>query len=93
MSNDLLFNLNENLEYVEAEFHIDSNPHYARQGANVVFVNCVFVCCCCCYPTPFEGWAMVQKTMEPQKLDNSLGPGPEVIERQSCQRLSSAKSP
>ena len=90
MSNDLLFNLNENLEYVEAEFHIDSNPHYARQGANVVFVNCVFVAVFVTQPLLKDGpW---RKTMEPQKLDNSLGPGPEVVERQSCQRLSSAKS-
>ena len=43
MSEDLLFNLNENLKYVEAEFQIDNNPHYARQGANGAFVNPVFV--------------------------------------------------
>ena len=42
-SYDLLFNLNENLEYVEAEFQINNNPHYAMQRANVAFVNCVFV--------------------------------------------------
>ena len=55
MSYDLLFNLNENLEYLEAEFQIDNNPHYARQRANEAFVNSVFVGCCC-YPTPFEEW-------------------------------------
>ena len=43
MSYDLLFNLNENLEYVEAEYQIDNNPHYARQRANGAFVNSVFV--------------------------------------------------
>ena len=43
MSNYLLFNLNENLEYVEAEFQIDNNPHYARQRTNGAFVNSVFV--------------------------------------------------
>ena len=46
MSEDLLFNLNENLEYVQAEFHIDNNPHYARQRANGAFVNPVFVRWC-----------------------------------------------
>ena len=28
---DLLFYLNENLEYVEAEFQMDNNSHYAKQ--------------------------------------------------------------
>ena len=37
---DLLFNLNENLEYVEAEFQIENNLHYARQRANGAFNNC-----------------------------------------------------
>ena len=46
MSCDLSFNLNENLEYVEAEFRIDNNPHYARRRANGAFVNSVFVRCC-----------------------------------------------
>ena len=46
MSYDLSFNLNENLEYVEAEFQIDNSPHYARQRANEAFVNSVFVRCC-----------------------------------------------
>ena len=46
MSYNLLFNLNENLEYVEAEFRIDNNPHYARQRANGAFANSVFVRCC-----------------------------------------------
>ena len=55
MSYVLLFDLNENLEYVEAEFQIDNNPHYARQRANRAFANCVFIRCCC-YPTPSEGW-------------------------------------
>ena len=45
MSYDLLFNLNENLEYVEEEFQIDNNPHYARQRANVAFVNCKISSC------------------------------------------------
>ena len=31
--------------------------------------------------TPSEGW-VCQKTMEPQKPGNSLGSGPEVVERQ-----------
>ena len=57
MSYDLLFNLNENLEYVAAEFKIDNNQHYTRQRANGAFVDCVFVCCCCCYLTPSERWA------------------------------------
>ena len=52
---DLLFNLNQNLEYVEGEFQIDNNPNYVWQRANEAFVNCVFVRCCF-YPTPFEGW-------------------------------------
>ena len=46
MSYDLLFNLNENLEYIEVEFQIDNNPHYARQRANGTLVNSVFVRCC-----------------------------------------------
>ena len=54
MSYDLLFNINENLKYVEAEFQIDYNPHYARQKTNGAFVNCVFVRCCGCYPTLSE---------------------------------------
>ena len=29
-----MFNLNENLEYVEAEFQIDNKAYYARQRAN-----------------------------------------------------------
>ena len=46
MSCYLLFNLNENLKYVEAEFQINNNPHYARQRANGAFANSVFVRCC-----------------------------------------------
>ena len=46
MLEDLLFNLNENLEYVQAEFQIDNNPHYSRQRANGAFVNPVFVRWC-----------------------------------------------
>ena len=38
---DLLFYLNENLEYVESEFQMDNNLHYARQwqmrGLLIVF--------------------------------------------------------
>ena len=46
MSYDLLFNLNKNIEYVEAEFQIDNNSHYARQKANGAFVGSVFIQCC-----------------------------------------------
>ena len=38
----------------------------------------------CCYPTPSKEW---RKTMEPQKPDNSPGPGPEVVERQSPKQV------
>ena len=33
-------------------------------------------------PDPFQGVGAWQKTIEPQKLGNSLGPGPEVVKRQ-----------
>ena len=33
-------------------------------------------------PDPFRGMGACQKTMEPQKLGNSPGPEPEIVERQ-----------
>ena len=33
-------------------------------------------------PDPFRGMGASRKTMEPQKLSNSPGPGPEVVKRQ-----------
>ena len=38
MSYDLLFNLNENLEYVETEFQIDNNLNYTRQRGHLLIV-------------------------------------------------------
>ena len=40
-----------------------------------------FFRCRCCYPTSFEEWGMAEDN-EAQKLDNSPGPEPEVVERQ-----------
>ena len=33
-------------------------------------------------PNPFRGMGAWRKIMEPQKMCNSAGPGPEVVERQ-----------
>ena len=43
-------------------------------------------------PDPFREMRAQRKTMEPQKPGNSPGPGPEVVERQSRQRVNGAKS-
>ena len=73
MSYDLLFNLNENLKNVEAEFQIDNNPNYAKQKANGEFVNCVFVHCCCCYLTPSEKWGHGGKPWSPRSQATPQG--------------------
>ena len=65
MSRNLLSDLNENLEYVKADFQIDKDPHEARQRANGAFVNCVFVRCCC-YPTPSVGWGHGRRPWSPR---------------------------
>ena len=44
-------------------------------------------------PNPFRGMGAWWKALEPQKSGNSPRPGPEVVERQSRQRASGAKSP
>ena len=60
MSYDLLFNINENLKYIEAEFQIDNNPNYPRQRANGALINFVFVYCCCCYLPLLRDGAMMK---------------------------------
>ena len=35
---------------------------------------------------PFRGWGTWRKTMEPQTLGNSPGPGPEVVKRQGLDK-------
>ena len=41
-------------------------------------------------PNPFHGMGAGRKTVEPQKPSNSLGPGPEVVERQRVAKESEA---
>ena len=59
MSYDLLFNINENLEYVGAEFQIDNNTYYARQKGHMLCFHSLLL------PDPFQGMEPWRVTIEP----------------------------
>ena len=92
MSHDLLFNLNKNIEYVEAEFQIDNNPHYARQRANGALLILFSFDAVDTRPLPRDGgMAEDHGALETGQLSRTWTRG--CRETESRQRASDTKSP
>ena len=79
--------------FSKEEFHKDASMCVVVIMSHGLHSKCRLAsCCCCCLPDPFRVLGAWGNTVVPQKPGNSPGSGPEVVKRQSRQRVSGAKS-